>query len=169
MKKIIVLNVMLFSLISFAQTNNVKKTDSFIGSWSLVSITNIYQNGTKVQPYGEQPDGLLIFDEHGNYAIQILKKNRPLIASGNKNTSTPEENAEIVKGFNAHYGYYFIDTGTKTISFNVLHASFPNWENKVQKRTYSYNNDVLKYIVTNTTQGGKSVVAEVVWKRRVFN
>ena len=58
---------------------------------------------------------------------------------------------------------------TQSISFNVLHASFPNWENKVQKRTYSYNNDVLKYIVTNTTQGGKYVVAEVVWKLMVFN
>lgn len=169
MKKFIVSNVMLFSLISFAQTNSIKKSDSFIGSWSLVSITNIYQDGTKVQPYGEKPDGLLIFDEYGNYAIQILKKNRPFIASGNKNTSTPEENIAIVKGFNAHYGHYFVDSNAKTISFNVLHASFPNWENKVQKRTFSYVNNVLKYIVTNTTQGGKSVLAEVVWKRRIFN
>lgn len=160
---------MLFSVIGFAQTNNIKKADSFIGSWSLVSITNIYQDGTKVLPYGEQPNGLLIFDEYGNYAIQIAKKDRPLIASGNKNTSTPEENAAIVKDFNAHYGHYSVDSKAKTISFNVLHASFPNWENKVQKRTYSYENDVLKYIVTNTTQGGASVVAEVVWKRKVFN
>ena len=167
MKKIVVLSAMLFSTILLAQS--ISNPNNFVGSWSLVSITNIYQDGTKVQPYGEYPDGLLIFDQYGNYAIQILKENRPLIVSGNKNTSTPEENAAIVKGFNAHYGKFLVDTKNKIITFEILHASFPNWENKVQKRTFNYNNDVIKYIVTNTTQGGDSVVAEVVWKRRVFN
>jgi hypothetical protein len=167
MKKIIVLSALLFSTILVAQ--NKINSNEFIGSWSLVSITNMYQDGTKVQPYGKNPEGLLIFDEFGTYAIQILKENRPLIVSGNKNTSTPQENAAIVKGFNAHYGNYSIDSIKDIIIFEILHASFPNWENKVQKRTYSYNNNVLKYFVTNTTQGGESVVAEVVWKKRLFN
>jgi len=167
MKKIVVLSAMLFSAILVAQSKS--NSNEFIGSWSLISINNIYQDGTKVQPYGKNPEGLLIFDEDGNYAIQILKENRPLIVSGNKNTSTPEENAAIVKGFNAHYGKYSVDARNKIITFEILHASFPNWENKVQKRTYSYSNDMIKYIVKNTTQGGASVVAEVVWKKRRSN
>lgn len=167
MKKLLVLSIILLSSGMFAQTNTTKS--KFIGSWSLVSINNIYQDGTKVQPYGMHPKGLLIFDEYGNYAIQILKANRPLIASGNKNTSTPEENAAIVQGFNAHYGEYLVDTKNETITFKILHASFPNWEHNIQKRSYSCSNNVLKYIVTNTTQGGDSVIAEVVWKRRIFN
>lgn len=167
MKKIFVLSAMLFSVILVAQSKN--NPNGFIGSWSLVSITNFHQDGTKVQPYGKNPEGLLIFDKDGNYAIQILKENRPLIISGNKNTSTPEENAAIVKGFNAHYGKYLVDTKKKIITFEILHASFPNWEHKVQRRSYNYNSDVIKYIVTNTTQGGDSVLAEVVWKRKVFN
>ena len=128
--------------------------NEFIGSWSLASITNIYENGSKVEPYGQNPDGLLIFDADGNYATQLLKKNRPLIASGNKNTSTAEENAAIVKGFNAHYGRYSVDPSTGIMAFNILHASFPNWENKIQKRAFSCLNGVLTYKVTNTTQGG---------------
>ncbi|WP_428741077.1 lipocalin-like domain-containing protein [Tenacibaculum sp.] len=163
MKKIIVLCLLVFGKTLIAQNTS---NSSFVGSWSLVSINNIYQDGKRVQPYGENPEGLLIFTEEGNYAIQILKKNRPLIVSGNKNTSTPEENAAIVKGFNSHYGEYVVDKENNTITFEILHASFPNWEGKIQKRTYDYSNNVLKYVVTNTTQGGASVIAEVVWKRK---
>lgn len=166
MKKIVILCLICFSEVLFAQDGNTD--NDFVGSWSLVSINNIYQDGTRVQPYGKNPEGLLIFDDKGNYAIQILKANRPLIASGNKNTSTPEENAAIVKGFNAHYGTYFVDEKNKVITFKILHASFPNWENKVQKRNYTYDNNLIKYIVTNTTQGGKSVIAEVIWRRRTI-
>ncbi|WP_208111246.1 hypothetical protein [Flavobacterium chryseum] len=32
-------------------------------------------------------------------------------------------------------------------------------------RFYTYIDIELKYVVTNTTQGGKSVTAEVVWKK----
>ena len=167
MKHIVISSAILFNTIVLGQSKNIQH--EFVGSWELVSINNIHQDGTKKQPYGSNPDGLLIFDKDGNYAIQILKENRPLIVSGNKNTSTPEENVAIVKGFNAHYGKYTVDAQNKTITFKILHASFPNWENKVQKRTYSYNNNVIKYIVTNTTQGGDSVVAEVVWKKRASN
>ena len=53
----------------------------------------------------------------------------------------------------------------KTITFKIETASFPNWEQTEQKRSYSYNNNELEYIVVNTTQGGKSVTAKVVWKK----
>ena len=166
MKETIILCLIFFHVGLYGQHVEPEVENEFIGSWSLVSITNIYENGSKVEPYGQNPDGLLIFDAEGNYAIQILKKNRPLISSGNKNTSTAVENAAIVKGFNAHYGRYSVDPSTGIIAFNILHASFPNWENKIQKRAFSCLNGVLTYTVTNTTQGGNAVIAEVVWKKR---
>lgn len=33
-----------------------------------------------------------------------------------------------------------------------------------KKRNYTYNGHELKYIVTRTTQGGQSLIAEVVWR-----
>lgn len=99
----------------------------------------------------------------GNYAIQIYNVMRPKIASGDKNKSTAEENAVLVQGSNAHFGKYITDE--KTITFNIEHASFPNWEGTVQKRVYTCTGNELKYVVTNTTQGGQAVIAEVVWRR----
>ncbi len=135
------------------------------GTWTLLSVDNIYPDGSRVHPYGNNPKGLLVFDEKGNYAIQILKAIRPKVASGDKNKCTPEEYAALVQGSNAHYGKYTVDEVGKTITFIIEGASFPNWEGTQQKRSYVYNGQTIKYVVTQTTQGGVAVIAEVAWKR----
>lgn len=142
-----------------------KTKSDFLGSWTLVSVENINSDGTKNLPYDVNPKGILFFDEKGNYAIEIYKNERPKIVSGDKNKCTPEENASIVQGSNAHFGIYEIDDENKILTFKIKTASFPNWEGTVQKRSYTFINNELKYVVTNTTQGGKAVSAEVVWRK----
>lgn len=135
------------------------------GTWKLVSVENIYPDGSKIYPYGNQPAGLLMFDETGNYTLQIFKAVRMTVASGDKNKSTPEENAALVQGSNSHFGKYSVNEADHTITFNIANASFPNWNSSSQKRSYSLTGSQFKYLVTQTTQGGKSVVAEVTWER----
>jgi hypothetical protein len=169
MKKILVLFIVLQSacMVKTQAISTIKKTvtDPLIGTWTLVSVDNIYPDSSRISPYGLNPQGMLIFDEKGNYALQILKKDRQKVVSGDKNKCTPEENAAIVQGSNAHFGTYEMDQTHKTITFKIERASFPNWENTSQKRSYVLTENTIKYVVTNTTQGGKSVIAEVVWKR----
>ncbi|KUJ61519.1 hypothetical protein AR687_12620 [Flavobacteriaceae bacterium CRH] len=150
---------------AFAQKSNKLITSKITGLWTLVSVENTQADGMKTFPYGTNPKGSLFFDEKGNYAIQIYKNERAKIISGDKNKCTPEENAAIVQGSNSHFGKFEIDELNKTITFKIQTASFPNWEETIQKRFYTYTDNELKYVVTNTTQGGKSVTAEVVWKK----
>jgi Lipocalin-like domain len=166
MKKSITL-LFIFISISMTYGQKTKKTlrEQLVGTWSLVSVDNIYPDSSKVQPYGVNPQGILTFDDKGNYAIQILKAVRPKVVSGDKNKCTPEENSALVQGSNSHFGKYEINENNLTLVFKIEHASFPNWEGTEQKRTYSYTGNDLKYVVTNTTQGGKSVIAEVAWRR----
>ncbi|WKL46460.1 lipocalin-like domain-containing protein [Flavobacterium pectinovorum] len=162
MKKLKTVAIVLFiANITFAQ--KIEKT--FIGTWKLISVENTNADGTKTFPYETNPKGLLFLDDKGNYAVQIYKNERLKIISGDKNKCTPEENAAIVQGSNSHFGKYEIDDSTETITFKIETASFPNWEQTEQKRSYKYNNGQLEYIVVNTTQGGKSVTAKVVWKK----
>jgi hypothetical protein len=109
MKKQLFICLFVFNFCTNAQQAKTKKKNRFIGSRSLVSINNIYQDGSRVTPYGKSPQGVLIFDILGNYAIQIMKANRPLLLSGDKNKSTPEENAALIKGFNTHFETYAVD------------------------------------------------------------
>jgi len=159
-------------IIALLITNFVvaQKSDKLIASkttglWTLVSVENSETDGTKTFPYGTNPKGSLFFDEKGNYAIQIYKNKRAKIISGDKNKCTPEENASIVQGSNSHFGKYEIDETNQMITFKIETASFPNWEGIIQKRFYTFIDNELKYVVTNTTQGGKLVTAEVVWKK----
>lgn len=158
-------NTIVMILLLIANSINAQKKSEFSGSWTLVSVENTNTDGTKNLPYDVNPRGFLFFDEKGNYAVQIYKDKRARIISGDKNKCTPEENAAIVQGSNSHFGEYEIDEKNKTITFTIKTASFPNWEGTIQKRSYTFINNELKYSVTNTTQGGKSVIAEVVWKK----
>lgn len=170
MKRLIIL-VFILGHGFFSYSQNLKSADATTypewikGTWKLVSVENIYPNGNKVYPYGEQPQGMLIFDAIGNYSLQIVKAIRITVASGDKNKCTPEENAALVQGSNSHFGKYAIDEANHTITFNIAYASFPNWNFNQQKRSYNYTANKLSYIVTNTTQGGESVVAKVTWER----
>jgi hypothetical protein len=168
--KTIMTTLMLFCAVAFvsAQTktnSNKLLKEQFIGTWALVSVDNIYPDSSRIHPYGENPKGMLIFDERSNYAIQIYKAVRPKIVSGDKNVCTPEESKALIQGSNAHFGKYEVDEAKHTITFKIEHASFPNWEGADQERTYIYTGNEIKYVVTNATQGGKAVVAEVVWRR----
>ncbi|MBF4517254.1 lipocalin-like domain-containing protein [Flavobacterium sp. ANB] len=156
---------LLITTFAVAQKSDKLISTKIKGLWTLVSVENTDSDGTKTFPYGTNPKGSLFFDEKGNYAIQIYKNERAKIVSGDKNKCTPEENAAIVQGSNSHFGKFKIDETSKTITFKIETASFPNWENTEQNRFYTYMNNELKYVVTNTTQGGKSVTAEVVWKK----
>ncbi|MFT4155591.1 lipocalin-like domain-containing protein [Parafilimonas sp.] len=154
---------------SMAQTNafhlSKKLQQQFVGVWSLVAVENINPDSSKTLPYGENPQGMLVFEPNGDYAIQILKAARPTVAAKDKNKATPEENAALVKGNNSHFGTYSINDVKHVITFNVQHAFYPNWEGDVQQRSYTLENNVLRYVVTNTTNGG-AITAVVVWKKK---
>lgn len=163
MKNLLIFTLLFSSLGVFSQKKI--SPQKLLGSYSLESIDNVYPDGRRVYPYGKKPSGLLFFEKNGSYAIQILSEVRPTIVSTDKNNLTPEEYASIVKAFNSHYGTYEINSEEKTIKFNINHASYPKWENTVQERSFTFSQGTLKYVVTRTTQGGDSVVAEVVWKK----
>ena len=103
-------------------------------------------------------------DGKGNYSLQIVSEGRPKFTSGDKSKGSDEENRSAIKGCNAHFGTYSIDTLKHAITFNIDHASFPNWESTKQIRPFEFDGKVFKYTVPAPTTGG-SVTGEVIWKR----
>lgn len=134
------------------------------GTWALVLVDNVLPDGSRVELYGPGPQGRLVFDDHGQYALQIFRAVRPKFAANDKGKGTPEENQAAVQGSNAHFGRYTVDETAHTITFSIEHASFPNWEGTVQKRTFTLVGDDLKYTVPTPTTG-VAATGEVVWRR----
>jgi hypothetical protein len=155
----------LLFMLPFANLAQAQSTTKLSGIWSLVSVENTQADGSKTLPYGKDPVGMLVFHDDGSYAIQILKANRPKVAANDKNKATPEENAAMVQGNNSHFGRYKVNAENSTIFFYIDHAFYTNWEGTLQERTYTLEGDLLKYAVTNTTNGG-AITATVAWRRK---
>jgi hypothetical protein len=142
----------------------VEPQETFTGTWTLVSVSNVLPNGTRVEPYGSNPQGLLMFDAEGRYSLQIFRAGRATFASGDKSRGTAEEYKATVEGANSHFGRYSVDGASRTVTFQIEHASFPNWEGTEQKRSFTRTGDELRYTVPTTTTG-PGTVGEVVWRR----
>ena len=145
---------------AFAQSALQKQV---IGTWTLASNSITQPDGSKYLPFGTNPQGLLIFDAAGRYSLQICRTtDRVKFVSNNREKGTPEENAAAIRGCNPHWGTYTVNDSDRTITFNIQHGIFPNWEGIQQKRTFTLTGDELKYVVPAASAGG---TAEVVWRR----
>jgi hypothetical protein len=150
------------ALLSLAASPAFAQSKDLIGSWTLVSSV-IEQGGSKIEPFGPNPKGALIFDANGRYLAMIARPGLPKVASENRTAATPEETKAIVAGSIAHFGSYVINEAEKTITFRIETSTHPNWDSTEQKRQFTLAGDELKYIGVSAVVGGGS--ATLTWKR----
>jgi hypothetical protein len=129
------------------------------GTWRLVSSV-IAQGSTKVDTFGPNPSGVLIFGSDGHYVLTFLRHDLPKVASGSRTSETPEEARAIAQGSVSSFGSYTVDD--KVIVLRIEDCTFPNWRGAEQRRPFSLSGDELTY-----TSPGTTGVATQVTLRRV--
>ena len=108
--------------------------DQIVGTWNFVVAEVTAPDGKKSFPFGETPKGILIFTADGRFAQIHVASDVPKIASNNRLTGTPEEYADIMRRSLSVFGTYTVDEANKTVTYNIVSASFPNWEGEAQTR-----------------------------------
>jgi len=108
--------------------------EQIVGSWNFVIAEVTAPDGKKSFPFGETPKGILIFTADGRFAQIHVASDVPRIASNNRLTGTPEEYAGIMQRSLSVFGTYTVDEANKTVTYNIVSASFPNWEGEAQTR-----------------------------------
>jgi hypothetical protein len=136
---------------------------SLAGTWTLTAADRVKADGSRARDYGQHPKGRLIIDDEGRYSLQIFDGDRPRVASGDKRTATPEENAGAVLGSSTHYGTVAIDAAAHVLVFRIEGASFANWEGTEQRRKYQLSADSLSYQVPTPRPDGSIPISE--WRR----
>ena len=132
-----------------------------VGTWMNISNVNIRPDGSRVDTFGANGKGVIMFDSNGRYASVTLTADLPKFASGNRNTGTPEENKAVVQGSIAHFGTYSV--ADKVIILKVEGSTWPSWTGTDQKRNViSFTGDEIKWTVLPASIGG---TAEVGWRR----
>jgi hypothetical protein len=109
--------------------------EQIVGSWNFVVAEVTAPDGKKSFPFGETPKGILIFTADGRFAQIHVAGDVPKIASNNRLTGSPEEYAEIMRRSLSVFGTYTVDEAGKTVTYNIVSASFPNWEGTAQTRS----------------------------------
>jgi hypothetical protein len=142
-------------LVQTAHAQGLK--DQMVGSWTLVSNTEEYADGTKVV-WGPDAKGSLILDASGQFSLQIGVGGRPS-AKGN-----PADNP--VGKFIAYFGAYSIGDADKSINLKIVSGSFPGWDGTEQKRLVLETGDQMTYKAAAPIPSPKGpFVPVLVWKR----
>jgi len=145
-----------------AQQKSVK--EQLVGTWMLVSSTSIRPDGTKIDLYGPDPKGIVIYTSDGHFALLNTRADLPKLAANNRARATAEEARAVVAGSIAYFGTYLVNEVEKVITVKVEGSTFANMIGGAgQKRIItSLTADELKFINPRTPSG---VTLEVIWKR----
>lgn len=141
-----------------------EKAPSLAGTWVLEVADTLRPDGSRVQGYGERPQGRLMVDRDGRYSLQIYRREARTFASGDKGRGTAEEYRDAVVRLSAHMGRVRLEPGSGTIVFEIAQSSFPNWEGARQVRKYELEGDVLTYQVPASASGNGSIAISQ-WRR----
>jgi hypothetical protein len=74
-----------------------------VGTWTLVSAT-IQAGEVKMDVYGPDPRGTLMFGSDGRYALIFMRRDLPKLTYNTRMSQTVEESRAITKGSIAHFG-----------------------------------------------------------------
>ena len=77
--------------------------DQLVGTWTLASWEHALPNGSKVQSYGTNPKGIVVFDAKGRFFLMFARPDLPKIASDAPATATSEEAKDLLAGSIAYF------------------------------------------------------------------
>src|SRR2546425_5930491 len=144
-----------------AQQKSLK--EQLVGTWTFVTSADVQKDGTKVDRWGPNPKGMLVFDANGRYVLVIHRSDLPKFAANRVDQGTAAENKAVMQGLIVTFGTYSVNEADKTLTTKVEGGSFPNFYGVNQRRTItSLNAEELKYTNPATSTGTS---AQVTWKR----
>jgi hypothetical protein len=150
------------SIVAPASSRAQGAAKDLVGMWTPVSVT-VDQGGTKTNPYGPNPKGILTFDSSGHFSAIFVSAELPKFAANSRTAGTPEENKAVVQGSLAYCGTYTAGDSDKSLVYRIEASTFPNWMGVEQKRTFALSGDQLT--ITNPAPSGGGGSATLVYKR----
>jgi len=146
---------------SYAMARTVSLKEQLVGTWRFVSSTSKAPDGGP--SWGENPRGLLILTNNGQFSWQVFRSDRPKFTSNDRLNATANEYKAAIDGSLADFGTYSVNEMDRVVSFRIEASTYPNSEGEELKRIIlSVSGDEMKYRNPATTRGEQ---VEAVWRR----
>ncbi|MGH8677373.1 MAG: lipocalin-like domain-containing protein [Burkholderiales bacterium] len=137
-----------------------------VGTWKLVSVIYRQADGSPAATdWGENPQGLLIYDSSGNMAVQISRADRSRFKSGDRRQGSAVEIKAAFESYMAYFGRYEVDWDQKTVTHILTACTFPNWTGTSQRRFFELNGERITLRTPPYPLGGQTVTGSLVWER----
>lgn len=143
--------LLLVSITAIMAIPALGQSNKLIGTWRLIAADKILPDGSQVPDMGINPGGIAVFTKGGRYVVEIFRGDRMKFASGDRSKGTPEEYRNAVVGTSCHYGTY--EVNANGITFNIEHATYPNWDNTVRVSPFTLKGDTLRWQVPARPDG----------------
>ncbi|WP_291298132.1 lipocalin-like domain-containing protein [Elioraea sp.] len=136
--------------------------DGIVGVWALVSVTS-EREGSRAQPFGPNPKGILIFTRDGHFSLYQSRAELPRLAANDRARATPDEAMTIVKDSIAYYGTYTVDEAARSLSVTLAASTYANLLGPAQRRIVTVLSATdLEFSNTRTPNG---MTLHTVWRR----
>ncbi len=139
-------------------------TATLVGTYRLV-VCEIHRADGRVElPYGEDPEGLLVYTSGGYVTGHLMRRDVAKFRTGARKTSA-EQAKEAFLGYLGYYGKYLVDEQSGTVTHHVLGSWHPNWVGTDQVRHFHLEGKTLVIETPPIEPGGASYRTRLVWKR----
>jgi len=137
--------------------------EQLIGTWDMVSWTQ-RRGDEELAPMGESPIGTIIYTDDGAVSVNIMRRGRAPMASGDFVTADDNEKAAAFGGYLGYSGTFELEG--QDVVHDIACASYPNWVGQRQVRRPSFNGSTLTLEAAARVVNGVLVTATLVWRFR---
>ena len=116
-------------------------------------------------PFGDDVIALLIYDGHGNFSAQFMKRDRQPENPELADATPAPNNSRAVNGYDAYFGRYVVDDELGTVTQTLVGSLSPENVGDVLTRTMSVAGDELTIRVDTATPDGEPAVITLRWRR----
>jgi hypothetical protein len=140
-------------------------TETLVGAWLLVGWTIEYPATARVtQPFGPQPQGLLVYTGDGRMSAVMQRPDRPALSRADVHAVSDAEKAAAFSSYLHYAGRWHVDDGC--VIHDVDCAMNPNLLGTRQARRASLRGDVLELVAEEALQApGHVRLHRIVWRR----
>ena len=133
---------MVAASVATASAQTIK--EQLVGTWTLVSLVEQYQDGRKeTAPFGPNLKGQLMLDRTGRFSLQLIGE-RPKAAGNPRNPVGPAV---------AYFGTYSVSEGDKSLTYHV------------ERATVTITGDDMSYVRAPIQSPEGTFVPTLTWKR----
>lgn len=136
------------------------------GTWELVTGSTITAGGREIPRRFGGAIALVIYDGHGNFSAQFMKRDRQA-GDPDPEPASPSapNNSRSVGGYDAYFGHYVVDDESGTVTQTLVGSLSPENVGQVLTRRMSVDNDELTIRVDTATDEGEPAVLTLRWRR----